>query len=35
MQVKEILNDQTLNDAFKSLKVIEKIYKDNGYDYNS
>ena len=25
----------TLNDAFKSLKVIEKIYKDNGYDYNS
>ncbi len=25
----------TLNDAMKSLEVIEKIYKDNGYDYSS
>ena len=25
----------SLKDALKSLEVIEKIYKDNGYDYNS
>jgi predicted dehydrogenase len=22
-----------LNDAYQSLKIIEKIYKDSGYDY--